>query len=44
MTDSSQDGPQKGEPAIMPAGLMGDRAAVIFAGPEEIAGLIAKHC
>ncbi|MFC7702571.1 c-type cytochrome [Bradyrhizobium sp. GCM10028915] len=44
MTDSSQDGPEKGAPAIMPAGMMGDRAAVIFADPEEIAGLIAKHC
>jgi len=29
MTDSSQDGPEKGVPAIMPAGMLGDRAAVI---------------
>ena len=34
-TDCSQDGPEKGAPAIMPAGMMGDRAAVIFAAPEE---------
>ncbi len=40
MTDSGQDGPDKGAPAIMPAGMMGDRAAVIFADPQEIAGSI----
>ena len=36
MTDSGKDGPEKGAPAIMPAAMMGDRAAVIFAAPEEI--------
>ena len=29
-TDVSDDGPQKGAPAIVPAGMMGDRADVIF--------------
>src|SRR6266567_4544242 len=29
-TDSGQDGPEKGAPAITPAGMLGDRAAVIF--------------
>lgn len=43
-TDSSEDGPDKGAPAIMPAGMMGDRASVIFADPEGIARFIAKHC
>ncbi|MEW6397166.1 MAG: c-type cytochrome [Pseudomonadota bacterium] len=43
-TDSSEEGPDKGAPAIMPAGMMGDRASVIFADPEEIARFIAKHC
>jgi cytochrome c len=28
MTDSSTDGPDKGAPAIMPAGMLGDRASV----------------
>jgi cytochrome c len=32
-TDSSESGPEKGRPAIMPAGMMGDRASVIFADP-----------
>lgn len=44
MTDSSQDGPEKGAPAIMPAGMMGDRAAVIFAAPEEITKMIEARC
>ncbi len=43
-TDSSGDGPQKGAPAIVPAGMMGDRADVIFAAPEEISGFIAHGC
>jgi cytochrome c len=44
MVDSSKDGPEKGVPAIMPAGMMGDRAAVIFAAPEEINTIIEKQC
>ena len=44
MTDSSNDGPEKGAPAIMPAGMMGDRAAVIFAAPDEIGRFIQKKC
>jgi cytochrome c len=44
MTDSSQDGPEKGAPAIMPAGMMGDRAAVIFADPDEIGRMIEAKC
>jgi cytochrome c len=44
MTDSSQDGPKKSAPAMMPAGMMGDRAAVIFAAPEEITRMIEARC
>jgi cytochrome c len=43
-TDSSKDGPEKGAPAIMPAGMTGDRASVIFASPEEINKLIEARC
>src|SRR5262249_44660219 len=43
-TDVSDDGPQKGAPALVGAGMMGDRADVIFAGPEEISGFIAHQC
>ncbi len=44
MTDSSKDGPESGAPAIMPAGMLGDRAAVIFAAPEEITKMIEARC
>jgi len=43
-TDVSDEGPQKGAPALVGAGMMGDRADVIFASPEEISGLIAHQC
>ncbi len=43
-TDSSNDGPEKGAPAIVSAGMMGDRADVIFAGPEEISQLVRNGC
>jgi cytochrome c len=43
-TDSSEDGPNKGAPAIVAAGMMGDRASVIFASPDEIAQFITPHC
>jgi cytochrome c len=43
-TDSSKDGPEKDAPAIMPAGMMGDRASVIFAAPEEINKMIEARC
>lgn len=43
-TDSSQDGPQSGAPAIVSAGMMGDRADVIFAAPSEISKTIEDHC
>ena len=43
-TDSSPDGPEKGAPAITQAGMMGDRASVIFAAPEEINKTIEARC
>jgi cytochrome c len=43
-TDSSEDGPEKNAPAIVDAGMLGDRASVIFATPEEISGFIAREC
>ena len=43
-TDSSEDGPEKGEPAIMPAGMSGDRASVIFAAPDEFNKMIEAKC
>jgi cytochrome c len=43
-TDSSKDGPEKGAPVIMPAGMMGDRASVIFAAPDEINKFVEPRC
>jgi len=43
-TDASNDGPEKGAPAILPAGMMGDRASVVFAVPDEISKLIEQRC
>ena len=43
-TDAGEDGPQKGAPALVGAGMLGDRADVIFASPDEISGFIAQQC
>jgi cytochrome c len=43
-TDASGDGPEKNAPALVPAGMMGDRADVIFADPSEISPFIAAKC
>jgi len=43
-TDSSDDGPTKGSPALVPAGMMGDRANVIFSAPDEIGTFINRAC
>jgi cytochrome c len=43
-TDASPDGPEKNAPALMRAGMMGDRADVIFADPSEISAHIAAKC
>lgn len=43
-TDSSAEGPEKGAPAIAGAGMMGDRASVIFSAPEEWAQFVVREC
>jgi cytochrome c len=43
-TDTSENGPQKGAPALVGAGMLGDRADAIFAAPEEISGFIKPEC
>lgn len=43
-TDASNDGPEKNAPALIDAGMMGDRADVIFADPSEISPFIAPKC
>jgi cytochrome c len=43
-TDTSGDGPEKNAPALVGAGMMGDRADVIFADPSEISPFIVAKC
>ena len=43
-TDSSENGPPKGAPVLIPAGMRGDRASVVFSGPEEISPFIKRAC
>jgi hypothetical protein len=43
-TDSSDEGPDKNSPAILAAGMMGDRASIVFAAPDEISRFITPHC
>ena len=43
-TDSGDNGPTKGNPALLPAGMGGDRASVIFADPSEMGTFIEKKC
>jgi cytochrome c len=43
-TDSGSTGPVAGRPVMMPAGMMGDRASVFFASPEEISTFIKHQC
>ena len=43
-TDASSDGPEKNAPALVKAGMVGDRADVIFAEPSEISPFIAAKC
>ena len=43
-TDGSRFGPEPGKPVIVGAGMMGDRASIIFAAPNEISAFIQIAC
>lgn len=43
-TDGSDRGPEPGKPVIVGAGMMGDRASVVFAVPKEISAFIREEC
>jgi cytochrome c len=43
-TDSSEQGPPEGKPAIIGAGMRGDRASVVFSKPSEISSFIGAEC
>jgi len=43
-TDSGPNGPQPGTPVLVPAGMVGDRAFVIFSDPDEMKAFLKKTC
>ncbi len=43
-TDSSPNGPRTGVPALIKAGMAGDRAFVIFSEPGEMKDFVKKVC
>ena len=43
-TDSSVNGPEKGKPVLIGAGMRGDRAAVVFPRPGDISKFIKEQC
>ena len=43
-TDGSDLGPEPGRPVLLGAGMMGDRAFVVFRSPTEISAFIQDEC
>lgn len=43
-TDSSRLGPAPGKPVLLPAGMQGDRASIVFSSPAEVGRLIEERC
>jgi len=43
-TDSSRLGPVPGKPVLVPAGMQGDRASVVFSSPAEISRFVEGRC
>ncbi len=43
-TDSTKLGPAPGKPAVIGAGMQGDRASIVFASPKEISDAVKPSC
>ncbi|MDP3768381.1 MAG: hypothetical protein Q8S13_10230 [Dehalococcoidia bacterium] len=43
-TDASTYGPEGGKPVLLPAGMRGDRAQVIFSSPDELKRFVVERC
>jgi cytochrome c len=43
-TDSGRTGPEPGKPALLPAGMRGDRAQVIVVSREELKRFLFERC
>ncbi|MGH7325635.1 MAG: hypothetical protein ACREJ9_13465 [Candidatus Rokuibacteriota bacterium] len=43
-TDASAYGPERGRPVLLPAGMQGDRAQLIFSDPEDLKRFLVERC
>ena len=43
-TDSSDSGPERGKPVLLPAGMRGDRGQVIFSGLDDLKRVLVERC
>ncbi len=43
-TDGTREGPEPGKPALLPAGMRGDRKQVIFSGLEDLRRFLVEGC
>ena len=43
-TDGSRIGPEAGKPALLPAGMRGDRAQIIFASLDDLKRFLVEQC
>ena len=43
-TDSGPDGPRPGTPVVIPAGMRGNRAFVVFSSPEDMTAFLKTNC
>lgn len=43
-TDSSRVGPERGKPVLVPAGMQGDRAQVVFSGLDDLKRFLVERC
>jgi cytochrome c len=42
--DSSVNGPKDGKPVLMPGGMQGDRASLVFSNPAQISAFVQSKC
>lgn len=43
-TDSTRLGPERGKPVLVPAGMQGDRAQVVFSGLDDLKRFLVERC
>lgn len=43
-TDATAYGPERGKPVLLPAGMRGDRAQLVFSGLEDLKRFLVERC